>query len=112
VLSLARGRAIGDVRAVIRPHGQREDEPARLFRPRSGLHIQGMMPGANTNGQTNRTRWLSHADKSIAEESGRRAVSQADRAAEAFGPCPAEERVSATSNPSAPRRCGAEMLLR
>jgi len=46
------------------------------------------MPSANTNGQTNRTRWLSHADKSIAEESGRRAVSQAERAAEALGPCP------------------------
>jgi hypothetical protein len=72
-------------------HGQREDELARLFRPRSGLQIQGMMPGANTNSQTNRTRGLSHADKSIAEESGRRAVSPAERAAEALGPCPAEE---------------------
>ena len=51
-------------------HGQREDESARLFKPRSGLQIQGMMPGANTNGHTNRTTWLSHADKSIAEESG------------------------------------------
>src|SRR5262249_12271559 len=35
------------------------------------------MPGANTNSHTNRTRWLSHADKSIVGESGRRAVSQA-----------------------------------
>ena len=30
-------QTIGDVRAVIRPHGQREDESARLFRPRGGL---------------------------------------------------------------------------
>jgi hypothetical protein len=50
-----------------------------------------MMPGANTNRDTNRTTWLSHADKSIAEESGRRAVSPAARAAVALGPCPADE---------------------
>ena len=42
----------------------------RLFRPRSGLRIQGIMPGANTNRHTNRTTWLSHADKSINGESG------------------------------------------
>src|SRR5262245_58547769 len=71
--------------------GQREDESARLFRPRSGLQIQGIIPGANTNSHTNRTRWLSHAAKSIAGESGRRAVSQAAGAAEALGPYPAEE---------------------
>ncbi len=46
------------------------------------------MPGANTKRDTNRTTWLSHADKSIAGESGRRAVSQAETAAEALGPCP------------------------
>src|SRR5215813_840975 len=32
-------RPIGDLRALIGPHGQREDESARLFRPRSGLHL-------------------------------------------------------------------------
>src|SRR5262249_11164946 len=66
------------------PHS---DESARLFRPRSGLQIQEIMPGANTNSHTNRTRWLSHADKSIAGENGRRGVSQAAGAADALGPC-------------------------
>src|SRR6516225_715804 len=36
----ARPKTIGDVRAVIRPHGQREDESARLFRPRGGLEAR------------------------------------------------------------------------
>jgi hypothetical protein len=41
----------------------------------------------------------SHADKSIAVESGRRAVSQAETAAEAVGPCPAEENGSKGPDP-------------
>ena len=75
----------------------------RLFRPRSGLQIQGIMAGADTNRDTNPTTWLSHADKSIAGEIGRRAVSQAETGVE-----DEQSKVTDSSTPCAlgPASCG------
>jgi hypothetical protein len=92
VIDSARG-GVAEIHRVqsLNPRALKAHDRPRVFRPLRGLQIQGIMPGANTKRDTNRTTWLSHADKSIAGESGRRAVSQAETAAEALGPCPAEE---------------------
>src|SRR5215813_1376977 len=83
-------RPIGDVRALIRRSGRwKHDRPGSSGRA-AAYRFRGSRLVQTPIATRIERRGLSHVDKSIAGESGRRAVSQ-ERAAEALGPCPAEE---------------------